>query len=79
MGPLLTGFADELVKLGATLYETQREHPYEYAKAIAKTQKLVQPKAAKGKLPGQDPAPFAQRSLTPNPLTSPNQLTEYKA
>jgi hypothetical protein len=78
MNPFIAGFADELFKLGAFKYEMTPQVSPDPAKATVKAFKNLQPKAWKGKVPGQEVGSFAPRSGPINPLTSPNQVTGYK-
>lgn len=81
MGPFLTGFADELIKVGAFPQQHQDPDPYDATSGVASTMNKSQGTEARVGLKSGMPVQTAPaiKKLAPTPLTSPNHMVDYSS
>jgi len=77
MGPFLTGFADELVKLGAFGAQHTEADPYNASEPVAQAMNKYYGTEAKTglKSPPLQVAPASRNPAAPSPLTTPRPMT----
>jgi len=80
MDPLLAGFADELVKLGAFGQEHVESDPYP-ANSVAAAMNQFQNPANKAGIKGAplSTPPARRNPASPTPLTTPSHMTDYSS
>lgn len=79
MGPFLSGFADELIKVGAFPQQHQDADPYDATSGVMSAMNKYQGAEARVGLKSGMPVPTAPASKkrAPTPLTTPNHMVDY--